>query len=72
MQECIQQFPAKPPQVRHLYEIHISPRALLVNVIVSGEILSGIARLRDFLCVAARQGLKGINPDPALKPSASL
>jgi len=47
MQECIQQFPAKPPQVRHIYEIHISPRALLVSVIVSGEILSGI--VRDFL-----------------------
>src|SRR4051794_17130649 len=56
MQECIQQFPAKPPQVRHLYEIHISPRApafqLFLMVLGGLVFLSLTARpiiLQDFL-----------------------
>ena len=47
--ECIRQFLAKPPQVRHLYEIHTSPQPPLVDAVVSGEIVAELARLRDFL-----------------------
>jgi hypothetical protein len=47
--ECIQQFLAKPPAARHLYEIHTSPQAPLVDAVVSGEIVAELARLRDFL-----------------------
>jgi len=47
--ECIQQFLAKPPVVRHLYEIHTSPQPPLVGAVVSGEIVAELAHLRDFL-----------------------
>jgi hypothetical protein len=49
LDECIGQFLAKPPAVRHLYEIHTSPQAPLVDAVVSGEIIAELARLRDFL-----------------------
>ena len=49
LDECIRQFLAKPPAVRHLYEIHTSPQAPLVGAVVSGEIVAELARLRDFL-----------------------
>ena len=49
LDECIRQFLAKPPPVRHLYEIHTSPQAPLVDAVVSGEIVAELARLRDFL-----------------------
>ena len=49
LDECIRQYLAKPPPVRHLYEIHTSPQAPLVDAIVSGEIVAELARLRDFL-----------------------
>ena len=47
--ECIQQFLAKPPVVRHLSEIHTSPQPPLVGAVVSGEIVAELAHLRDFL-----------------------
>jgi hypothetical protein len=49
LDECIRQFLAKPPRVRHLYEIHTSPQAPLVDAVVSEEIVAELARLRDFL-----------------------
>lgn len=49
LDECIRQFLAKPPQTRHLYEIHMSPQLPLVGGVLSGEIASKLARLRDFL-----------------------
>ena len=47
--ECIQQFLARPPAVRHLYEIQTSPQPPLVGAVVSGEIVAELAHLRDFL-----------------------
>jgi hypothetical protein len=45
LDECIRQFPAKPPRVRHLYETHTSPQAPLVDAVVSEEIVAELARL---------------------------
>lgn len=45
LDECIQQFLAKPPHTRHLYEIRTSLQAPLVGTIVSAELV----HLRDFL-----------------------
>ena len=49
LDECIRQFLAKPPQVRHLYEIYTSPQPPLVGAALSGEIITELERLRDFL-----------------------
>jgi hypothetical protein len=49
LDECIREFMAKPPSIRHLYEIHISPQPLLASAILSEEIVAELARLRDFL-----------------------
>ena len=49
LDECIRHFLAKPPPMRHLYEIHTSPQLPLVNAVVSREIVAELARLRDFL-----------------------
>src|SRR5262245_20714232 len=49
LDECIRQYLAKPSETRHLYEIHTSPQAPLVEAVVSGEIVAELARLRDFL-----------------------
>ena len=49
LDECIREYLAKPPPVRHLYEIHTSPQAPLVDAVVSGEIVAELARLREFL-----------------------
>ena len=49
LDECIRQYLAKPLPVRHLYEIHTSPQAPLVGDVISGEIVTELARLRDFL-----------------------
>ena len=53
LDECLQQFLAKPPQIRHLYEIHTSPQAPFVGAIVSAENVAELAHLRDFLMRAA-------------------
>jgi hypothetical protein len=49
LDECIRQFSARPPAVRHLYEIHTSPQPPLVDAVLSGEIVAQLAHLRDFL-----------------------
>ena len=49
LDECIQQFLAKPANQRHLYEIHTSPQTDLVSAVLSAEHIVEIARLRDFL-----------------------
>ena len=46
---CIREFMAKPALVRHLYEIYTSPQFPLVSAVLSEEIISELARLRDFL-----------------------
>jgi hypothetical protein len=53
LNECVQQFLAKPLHTRHLYEIHTSPQAPFVGAIVSAENLAELAHLRDFLMRAA-------------------
>ena len=49
LDECIRQYLAKPLHTRHLYEIHTSPQAPLVDAVVSGAIVAELAHLRDFL-----------------------
>ena len=49
LDECIRQYLAKPLHTRHLYEIHASPQAPLVDAVVSGAIVAELAHLRDFL-----------------------
>ena len=49
LDECIQQFLAKPANQRHLYEIHTAPQSDLVSAVLSAEHIVEIARLRDFL-----------------------
>jgi hypothetical protein len=49
LDECIREFMAKPGPVRHLYEIHTSPQPPLVGAALSGEIITELERLRDFL-----------------------
>jgi len=46
---CIREFMAKPARTRQLYEIHTSPQFPLVSAALSEEIISELARLRDFL-----------------------
>ena len=53
LDECLQQFLAKPPQIRHLYEIHTSPQAPFVGAIISADNVAELAHLRDFLMRAA-------------------
>ena len=53
LDECVQQFLAKPVHSRHLYEIHTSPQAPFVGAIVSAENVAELAHLRDFLVRAA-------------------
>jgi hypothetical protein len=49
LDECIREFMAKPASMRHLYEIHTAPQAPLVSAVLSGELVTELARLRDFL-----------------------
>lgn len=53
LDECIQQFLAKPLQVRHLYEIHTLPQTPFVGAVVSAQDVAELAHLRDFLMRAA-------------------
>jgi len=46
---CIQEFMAKPPSTRHLYEIRTAPQPPLVIEILSTEHVVELARLREFL-----------------------
>jgi hypothetical protein len=49
LDECIRELMAKPASMRHLYEIHTAPQAPLVSAVLSGELVTELARLRDFL-----------------------
>lgn len=49
LDECIREFMAKPGPVRHLHEIHTSPQPPLVGAALSGETITELERLRDFL-----------------------
>lgn len=49
LDDCIRELMAKPGPVRHLYEIHTSPQPPLVGAALSGEIITELERLRDFL-----------------------
>ena len=49
LDECIQQFMQLREAQRHLYEIHTAPQSDLVRVILSGDHIIELARLRDFL-----------------------
>jgi hypothetical protein len=49
LDECIREFIAKPTTSRHLYEIHTAPQPPLDRVVLSGEHIVELARLRDFL-----------------------
>ena len=49
LDECINEFMAKPGSSRHLYEIHTAPQPPLITEVLSGEQLVELARLRDFL-----------------------
>jgi hypothetical protein len=47
LDDCIQQFMAKPVSQQHLYEIHTEPQGELVSAVLSAEHIVEIARLRD-------------------------
>lgn len=49
LDECIREFMSKPASMRHLYEIYTSPQPPLVSAVLSGEIVTELKRLRDFL-----------------------
>ncbi|WGS22820.1 MULTISPECIES: hypothetical protein [unclassified Bradyrhizobium] len=49
LDECIQEFMAKPEKSRHLYEIRTTPQAPLIPEILSPEHIIELSRLRDFL-----------------------
>ena len=49
LEECIREFMAKPIPYRHLYDIYTSPQPPLVPETLSGEIVTELARLREFL-----------------------
>jgi hypothetical protein len=47
LDDCIQQFMAKPASQHHLYEIHTEPQGELVSAVLSAEHIVEIAKLRD-------------------------
>jgi len=49
LDECIREYMAKPPSMRHLYEIRTSPQPPLLGHVLSGDHVAELARLRDFL-----------------------
>lgn len=49
LDQCIVNLMAKPAGARHLYEIHTSAQFPPVNSVLSGENITELARLRDFL-----------------------
>jgi hypothetical protein len=49
LEECLQEFMAKPEPTRHLYEIHTAPQPPLVTPILTSGHVVELARLRDFL-----------------------
>jgi hypothetical protein len=49
LDECIREFMAKSRSQQHLYEIHTTPQPPLISAVLSAEIITELARLRDFL-----------------------
>ena len=49
LEECIREFMAKPPSMRHLYEINAAPQPPLVTAVLPEALIVELARLRDFL-----------------------
>jgi hypothetical protein len=49
LDDCIQEFMAKPISQHHLYEIHTVPQGELVSAALSARQILEIGRLRDFL-----------------------
>jgi hypothetical protein len=49
LDECIKEFMTRPARYRHLYEIQTSPQPPLVPDVLSGEIVTELARLRESL-----------------------
>jgi 5-keto 4-deoxyuronate isomerase len=49
LDQCIVNLMAKPAGTRHLYEVHTLAQLPLVNSVLSGEDITELARLRDFL-----------------------
>jgi hypothetical protein len=49
LEECIQEFMAKPSSEHHLYEIHASQQADIVIAVLSAEHIAELTRLREFL-----------------------
>ena len=47
LDECMQQFMAKPASQRHLYEIQTAPQQPLVSAVLSAEHIVELARLRN-------------------------
>jgi hypothetical protein len=48
LDECLQEFVAKPAGTRHLYEIHTSLQSRLVSRVPSEDTVVDLARLRNF------------------------
>jgi hypothetical protein len=49
LDECTQEFLAKPESTRHLYEIHTAPQPPLITEVLSAPLIVELARLREFL-----------------------
>ena len=49
LDECIKEFMRKPVSQRHLYEIHTTAQPPLITAVLSAEIITELARLRDYL-----------------------
>jgi hypothetical protein len=49
LDQCIREFMAKPALARHLYEIHTAPQLSLVPAVLSGEIVTELARLWNLI-----------------------
>ena len=47
--QCIREFMAKPALARHLYEIHTAPQPPLLPAVLTAEIVTQQARLRDLI-----------------------
>jgi hypothetical protein len=48
LDDCLQEFMAKPTSVRHLYEIHMVPKPPLVEAVLPEGVILELARLRGF------------------------
>ena len=49
LDDCIKEFMAKPASQHHLYEIHTTAQPPLITAVLSAEIITELARLRDYL-----------------------